>query len=51
MVVNEEANLTQVLMLLFSCARLVIASAALRMRLLMAREVKPWLCLFKRSTR
>ena len=46
-----KANLTRVLMLLFSWARLVIASAALLITAVAARELVPSLCLFNRSTR
>ena len=52
---TKLANLTRVLMLLFSWARLVIASAALLITLFTARESEPslWtsLCLFNKLTR
>lgn len=48
---KKQTNLTRVLMLLFSWARLVIASAARLITPNTALEFWPSLCLFNRSTR
>lgn len=47
----KQVNLTRVLMLAFSCARLVIASAALLITPLSARELPPFLYCFNKLTR
>lgn len=48
---SQESYLTRFLMLLFSCTRLVIASAALLMTPVTARAFTPSLYLFNRSIR